>query len=142
MDAKEYFLNIRKMGFKLKMVEDDVKELVNLSERAGAMDYSIERVQTGEAIKEPAFVKVLDRIEKRRDAYRELFLEYEEATTNATRQLNMLEHSVGASIIREKYFKGKTLEKISREMNYSLPNVKYHYGNAMREFTRRELWNQ
>lgn len=142
MDAREYFINIRKGFYTVKAIREEIDELTSLSQRAGAMDYSIERVQTGEAIKEPSFVKVLDRISDVVIKYEARVQEILKEREEAFRQLQLLDDGLKIEIIYCKFFQNMTLEQIAKAKHYTLDTVKYHYFKGMDEFDERRLWEK
>ena len=141
MDSLTYFLEVRNKYYKMKIVEDEIKELEDLSRRAGAMDYSKEYVQTGEEIKEPAFVKALDKVDEKVLKYRKLLEEYTDYRSEANDRLyKHIKDGLNAQILYLKFFKFMTLEQISRRVHLSFEAVRARYRRTMRECDRIRIW--
>lgn len=139
-NSRRYFEDIRSMGRRLEIVGAEIKELIDLSERAGALDYSKERVQTGEAVKEPAFVKALDQAERRKETYDKMLIEYTKHRQDAWNKLYMLSNDLDVEALHKRYFLFMSIKDIAKEMRYSQEAIKYHINNGLKEFERRNLW--
>lgn len=139
MDAKEYLMKIKSIKNRINFIDMEIEEALNKSQRAGAMCYD-ERVQTGEAVKEPAFIKALDKAQDRIDQYLKIKEEYEQIRFNAIRQIDLLSDGTDSEVIYKKYLQDKTLKQIANEMHYSEDSVYYHYSKGMKEFNRLRLW--
>ncbi len=127
----------------MQVLLDEIEELRDLSQRAGAMDYSKERVQTGEEIKEPAFLKALDKIDERIENYRKTIAEYDAYRADALEKLNRLDDGINIKILYLKFFKFESLEQIAREKEMralTFEAIHKRYIRAMDEFDRRRLW--
>lgn len=140
MDAREYLSLIKTLDFKCRMLEEEVNELVDLSRRAGALDYSKERIQVGSEIKEPAFIKALDKADDKVEKAREMIQEFADYRDNCRRQLQMLSDGMDVDIIYQKFFQYKKFEQIADEMHLSFNAIRYHYRKGLDEFDRRKLW--
>lgn len=141
MDAYEYFYEIRKTNHQLRMYEDSMQELVNLSQRAGAMDYSRDIVQTS-SDGQPSYVKVIERLDKQRIEYGEILADFEERKARAIHQLGYIS-SLGIREVMYQYiFKLKSFEQISREKYLSFSAVRKRYYRGMKEFNQKKLWEK
>lgn len=140
MTAIEYLLEVRAMDYRIQNLSDEIKEVISLSQRAGALDYSREHVDGGSETKEPAFLKALDRAESKHEHYLELLKEYEKFRKEAFDNIHKLSDALDTRILYGKFFQYKTLETISRELYYSFDTVRYHYRKGLREFNSRKLW--
>lgn len=140
MTALEYLLEVRAMDYRLQNLEDEIKELISISQRAGAMDYSKEFLDGGEAVKEPAFLKALDKVEDKNEHYQELIDEYKGYRKEAYDKVQKLSDPIDARVLYLKFFQYKTFETIAKELNYSFGAVRHHYYDGLKEFDNRKLW--
>lgn len=145
MDSREYFLTVRDMSHKLKILEDEIRELEESSRRVGAMDYSKERIQAGGAEKLPPFVKALDKIDERKAYYQRRCAEYMNFRAQALNNLDKLNDAINQRILYLKFFKAMSLEDIAklkefRESPLTFYAIVKRYQRALDEFDRRRLW--
>lgn len=140
MTAIEYLLEVRAMDYRIQTISDEIKELIAISQRAGAMDYSKEFLDGGEAVKEPAFVKALDKAEDKSVHYKELMDEYETYRQEAFEKIQLLSDALDSRVLYLKFFQYKTFETIAKEIKYSFGAVRYHYYKGLNEFDSRKLW--
>lgn len=140
MDAREYLLNIRKNNYTIKALEMELRELRDESQRASAIDYSKDRVDGGSAVKEPAFLKALDKLEDKMEKYDKILSDYTDQREKAFFQLHLLSDGIDTEILYLKFFKDKSFEQIIRSTYYTEGVVRYHYNKGLEEFDRRKLW--
>lgn len=140
MDAKEYLTDVAAIRFKLKTIDNEIKEMIDMSQSAGAMDYSRERVMGGEESQLPSFSKMLEKIDIKLEEYEAMRVEYVETSERALKQIHMLSDGIDMNVIYEKFFENKTLKKIAKEMYFSFDSVYYHYKKGLKEFNARKLW--
>lgn len=118
-----------------------MQELVNLSQRAGAMDYSRDIVQTS-SDGQPSYVKVIERLDKQRMEYGEILADFEERKAKAIRQLGYINSNETREIMFQYIFKLKSFEQISRETYRSFSAVRKRYYRGMKEFNQKRLWER
>ena len=138
MDSKEYFIEVRNKYYKMQTVSDEIQELKRLSECAGALDYSKERVQSSG--NEPSFLNSLEKADDRIEKYMKLLNEYEDYREEALSRLNTLSDGLNARILHMKFFKFLSLEKIADELNYSFATIRKRYWLAMKECDSKRIW--
>lgn len=139
MDAKEYLQEVTAIGYKLKTIDSEINELINLSQRAGAIDYSKENIMTSSS-GEPSFLRTLEKLDEKANDYSSRIETYTEMRNQAFQRIHMLTDGFDTEVIYEKFFLCKTLKQIAAEKYYSFDSVCYHYKKGLREFNRRRLW--
>ena len=140
MEAKEYFLEIRNMEYKVQILSAEIKHQRELLSSSGAMDYSVDKIQNGSSEKYPAYVRTLERIDKKMREKEELLAEYTSIREEALSKLELLSDDKDKLVLHQKFFLFRTFEQIERETHISFGNVRYHYAKGLKEFEQRELW--
>lgn len=145
MDSREYFLTVRDMSHKLRILEDEIKELEESSRRVGAVDYSKDRIQSGSSEKLPPFVKALDKIDEKKAYYQKKCAECIEFRAEALRKLDKLDDGINQRILYLKFFQAMSLEEIAKLKEFRDSPLTFHaickrYLRALDEFDRRRLW--
>lgn len=138
--AKEYFLEIRNMEYKVQILSSEIKHQRELLGSSGAMDYSVDKVQNGSSEKYPSYVKTIERIDKKIREWEELMAEYTNIREEALSKLELLTDDKDKLVLHHKFFLFMTFEQIERATHISFGNVRYHYGKGLKEFEERELW--
>ena len=123
MDSREYFLSVRDMSHKLKILEDEIRELEESSRRVGALDYSKERIQSGSSEKLPPFVRALDKIDEKKAFYQKRCAEYLDFRSQALINLDKLGEAINQRILYLKFFKAMSLEEIAKLKDISKKHV-------------------
>ncbi|MCQ2369408.1 MAG: hypothetical protein MJ007_02895 [Paludibacteraceae bacterium] len=145
MDSREYFLTVRDMSHKLKILEDEIRELEESSRRVGALDYSKERIQSGSSEKLPPFVRALDKIDEKKAFYQKRCAEYLDFRSQALINLDKLGDAINQRILYLKFFKAMSLEEIAKLKEFRDSPLTFYaivkrYQRALDEFDRRRLW--
>lgn len=138
MTAKEYLSQIRVLFEKIKHREEQIAELQESVSKAGAIDYSKEKVQSSiNRNMDDIVSNYLDKckmLEKDKLAYIEL-------KDRLIREIESLNNPIFFTLLYKRYVEFKSLEQISVEMCYNYSYIKHAHGWALSYFAKEILTN-
>lgn len=132
MNIYEYLQQIRQLDYKVKNAKSEYDRLMILATSAGAIDYSVDRVQNGKTEKEPTFVKTLDQLADQRRELELMMIHYNNIRNRIYLQIDSLPSATQARVLYLHYFEYKPLDRCAYEMNYSFGGVKKIFRAAIR----------
>lgn len=133
MKAKEYLQQLQRLD---TMINQKIKELGDLrlmSQSAGGIDYSKERVQSSPSGDAPFVKPVLRMIELEQEINAEIdrFVDEKHEIIN---QIQALQNPKHIDILYKHYVEFKRLEIVAVEMNFTYQYIVELHGTALKEF--------
>lgn len=133
MKAKEYLQQLQRLDI---MINQKIKELGDLrlmSQSAGGIDYSKERVQSSPSGDAPFVKPVLRMIELEQEINAEIdrFVDEKHEIIN---QIQALQNPKHIDILYKHYVEFKRLEIVAVEMNFTYQYIVELHGTALKEF--------
>lgn len=129
--SKEYLTKIRKLDIMISQKERELADLNEMKYANGGFTYS-ERVKTSVSNK-----NFEDKAIKAADLEAEINDEKNRFTVvkhNIINEIQMLEEPKHITILFKIYVENKKLNKIAKEMHYSIRQIKYIHREALNEF--------
>lgn len=133
MKAKEYLQQLQKLDV---LIDQKLKELSDLRSTLtsiGGIDYSKERVQTspsGDAPYVNTLTKIVD-LDAEINADIDRFVDQKHEIIN---QIQALQNVDEVDLLHKRYVEYKTFEMIAVEMHYTIRNIYFIHGRALKSF--------
>lgn len=134
MKVKEYLQQLKLLDMKIDQKLKQKEDLRQITQAAGALDYSKDRVQTsssGDALSN-AVIRYLS-LEEEIDRQIDQFVDLKNQIINQIQGLKDVNY---VQILFKRYVEYKKLEVIAVEMDYTYPYVRALHGYALQEFER------
>lgn len=133
MRAKEYLQQLRRLD---TVIDQKIKELDDLKVKStciGGFDYSKERVQTSPSGDAPYVRTVSRMIDLNEEINRDVddFVYRKHKIIN---EIQSLENPDEIAMLYKRYVEYKTFEKIAVEMNFTIRNIYFIHGRALKNF--------
>ena len=137
MTAKEYLSQVRRLRHMVKREQDQIAELRAMAESVGALRYDRDVVQSSPS--NDAMPNCLIRLTEAEARARQKLEEYFDLTATVISQLNQITPGLYSDILYMRYIEGKSLYRISKELNYSHEWIRHAHGRALQNFEKKFL---
>lgn len=148
LDCKETLIKCKEELLACK--EEELERLASIAEKmTAAMDCeTVSRTRNldplGKAIenkvqKEKEVADIKKEIKQLQEEKEQMMTEHEQRTVRYRRIIDTLTRAEYIKILYGKYFIGKTLRQIAKEINYSYRNTRYLHADALRAVEKAEM---
>lgn len=133
MRAKEYLQQLRRLD---TVIDQKIKELDDLKVKStciGGFDYSKERVQTSPSGDAP-YVRTVSRIVDLNEEINREINDFVDRKHKIINQIQGLDNPNYIKLLFKRYVEFKKFEQISVEMNFTIRNIYFIHGRALKNF--------
>ncbi|SFE88296.1 DUF1492 domain-containing protein [Peptostreptococcus sp. D1] len=119
MEGKKYLLRLYKADKYIQTLEDELLMLDTIA-KGGAIDYSESKVQTSNI---GSFENVIHKIVEIKSEINDKIREKLELIEEVSMKISEIDDHVLESILRKRYIKGESWEKISSDLGWSVRKI-------------------
>ena len=137
MNAKEYLSRVSRKRAQMLATKDELDMIRSTMQSVGSMRYDKIRIQT---TPDPdPLATYMARIIEKEEKLAKIIDEYMDMVIIVREQLAGLLPGLYSDVLYMRYVEGKSLNKISKELNYSYEYVRKLHGRALKAFTKKYL---